>query len=51
MLLVLQRRVTAAGATLRLCGLQTAAREACTATRLDTVFDIHPDVPAALTAI
>ena len=48
MLVALNRRIVAAKAALRLCGLRPGEREVFRATRLDTVFDIREDEPSAL---
>lgn len=50
MLIGIQRRVAQTGARLKLCGISEDIMEVFQITKLDTVFDIYKDVPAALEA-
>lgn len=47
-LLVLNRRLSGAGGSLVLCGLQPYVRQAFASTKLDTLFEIADDEEAAL---
>ncbi len=50
MLIGLQRRITQKGGQLKLSGVSDEIREVFEITKLDTVFDIYKDVPAAVEA-
>jgi anti-sigma B factor antagonist len=48
MVVVLHKRIVSAQGAMRICGVQREASVVFRITKLDTVFDIHPDVPVAL---
>jgi anti-sigma B factor antagonist len=50
MLISLQKRILQAGGDLKLCGIGPDIMEVFTITKLDTVFDIYKDIPAAVEA-